>query len=48
MKRRKSGNLLFLLVIVAALWYTQLDDSRKRFYQNLLRQLPFLPARYMV
>jgi hypothetical protein len=32
----------------AAMWYQQLDEGHKRYVQNLVRQLPDLPARYSV
>lgn len=35
-----------LLALAAALWYRSLPEYRRRFYQNLLRQVPDLPGRY--
>ena len=40
--------LLLLLLLGGILWYRQLPESRKRFYANLVRQVPELPGRYMV
>ncbi len=45
---KKTCRLFFLLVLIGAIWYSQLDESQKRFVQNLVRQVPYLPARYMV
>jgi len=50
---RKSRLLSFLFVLVLLalggwLWYLQLDEARKRFIQNLLRQVPDLPGRYVI
>ncbi|MBN1313829.1 MAG: hypothetical protein JXA42_00100 [Anaerolineales bacterium] len=47
-KRANTWKLLFLIAFGAAVWYVGLSDSKKRFLQNLLRQLPYLPARYAV
>jgi hypothetical protein len=38
--------LLLLLPLGVALWYLRLPQSRKRFYANLVRQIPELPGRY--
>jgi hypothetical protein len=32
----------------AWLWYANLDQSHKRFVDNLMQQARFLPARYQV
>jgi hypothetical protein len=41
--------LLAVLIAAGALWwYTQLDDRHKRYIQNLIRQIPDLPARFSV
>ncbi len=50
-KRSRATNrllVILLLVAVLILRYQSLSDSQKRFLHNLLRQLPYLPARYMV
>jgi hypothetical protein len=38
--------LLLLLPLGGALWYLRLPESRRRFYTNLVRQIPELPGRY--
>jgi hypothetical protein len=38
--------LLLLLLLGGALRYLRLPQSRKRFYTNLVRQIPELPGRY--
>ncbi|MEJ5203263.1 MAG: hypothetical protein WHV66_13610 [Anaerolineales bacterium] len=50
---RKSRLLSFLLALILLalggwLWYSQLDEARKRFVQNLVRQIPDLPGRYLI
>lgn len=40
--------LLLLLAVTLLIGYQRLSDSQKRFVQNLVRQLPYLPARYAV
>ena len=49
-KRKSSKGWWPLLALVAGLviWYLGLDKSHKRFVQNLVRQIPYLPARYAV
>ena len=50
-RRRRRKGIFFLSFLVAmglVLWYLQLDESRKRFIQNIVRQLPYLPGRYSV
>jgi hypothetical protein len=43
--------VFLLAVLIAAgalLWYNRLDDRHKRYIQNLIRQIPDLPARFFV
>jgi len=39
---------LLLLLVGLALVYQNLSEAQKRFIQNILRQVPYLPARYAV
>jgi hypothetical protein len=48
--RRPSIWLVLILALAAlwvAVWYRNLPEERKLFYQNLARQVPDLPGRYM-
>jgi hypothetical protein len=47
-KKMKTWILLALIAFGVAAWYSGLPDSKKRFVQNVIRQLPYLPARYAV
>jgi hypothetical protein len=49
-KRRRSNSWLLVLLLLAglALVYQNLSEAQKRFVQNILRQAPYLPARYAV
>lgn len=43
----------FIICFVLALcgiylWYDRLDYSHKRYIQNILKQLPYLPGRYEI
>lgn len=40
--------VLILLCLGLKLWYQNLPLRKKQFIQNLLKQVPDLPARYMV
>lgn len=43
----KLKPLIPLLLLAAAIFrFTQLDESKKRFLVNLLKQAPYLPGRY--
>ena len=37
---------LIAMVVLLALRFTQLDESKKRFIMHLLKQAPYLPGRY--
>jgi len=39
---------LLLLIVILLVGYSSLSESKKRFIVNMLRQLPYLPARYLV
>ncbi len=46
-KHRKCRKVaLLLLVVLAAVWYSKQDESKKRFLKHLGKQVPYLPARY--
>lgn len=50
-RKSRLFRFLFVLVLLALggwLWYAQLDEAHKRFVQNLVRQIPDLPGRYMI
>ncbi|HOT90999.1 MAG TPA: hypothetical protein PLJ78_03115 [Anaerolineae bacterium] len=47
-KQRHCGVWLLLLLVGLALVYQNLSEAQKRFIQNILRQVPYLPARYAV
>jgi hypothetical protein len=49
-KRKKRSWLFWLLLLLAGamVWYMQLDERQKRFVQNIVKQIPYLPARYSV
>ncbi|MGC9396001.1 MAG: hypothetical protein ACP5J4_14245 [Anaerolineae bacterium] len=47
-KQRRFRLLVLLLLIGLALVYQNLSEAQKRFVQNILRQAPYLPARYAV
>jgi len=50
----KGRSFLAILLLATAaavgvaVWYQSLDESRKRYVQNMVQQLPYLPARYSV
>ena len=44
----KKFLLVLILVVAAVAWYRRLSEPQKRFAQNLVRQIPYLPARYAV
>jgi hypothetical protein len=48
--KRKKSRFFWLLLLLAGVtvWYLQLDERQKRFVQNIVRQIPYLPARYSV
>jgi hypothetical protein len=47
MKCKKCRKVaLLLLVVLAAVWYSKQDESKKRFLKHLGKQVPYLPARY--
>ncbi|MEJ5308697.1 MAG: hypothetical protein WHX52_02915 [Anaerolineae bacterium] len=49
--KRRRGHLalwILLLLVGLALVYQNLSEPQKRFVQNILRQAPYLPARYAV
>jgi hypothetical protein len=48
--RKSLITLLILLLVGLGLrwWYQNLPLRKKQFIQNLIRQVPDLPARYMV
>ena len=53
MFRKLRSFMLLLLILVLLglggwLWYSQLDEARKRYIQNLVRQIPDLPGRYVI
>ncbi len=37
-----------ILALVVTLWYQRLPLRKKQFVQNLVQQIPDLPARYQV
>ncbi len=48
---RRAGKMLRCAVLLgavaaAAVKYSTLDVSRKRFIKHLLKQVPYMPARY--
>ncbi|MBN1262626.1 MAG: hypothetical protein JXB35_18235 [Anaerolineae bacterium] len=48
---KKSRRILFILGVIAGLLYVgyqQLDDSQKRFVNELARQVPYMIPRYFV
>lgn len=45
-KRPWKKILVVVLLGLAVYRYTQLDESKKRFIKHLLKQVPYLPARY--
>jgi CHASE3 domain sensor protein len=47
-KQRRFRLLVLLLLIALALVYQNLNEAQKHFVQNILRQAPYLPARYAV
>ncbi len=47
-KRKRWGFWLLLLLVVLAWIYQNLSEAQKRFVHNILRQAPYLPARYAV
>jgi hypothetical protein len=47
-KRKRCGFWLLLLLVGLALVYQNLSEAQKRFVQNILRQAPYMPARYAV
>lgn len=47
-KQKRCGVWLLLLLIGLALVYQNLSEAQKRFVQNILRQAPYMPARYAV
>lgn len=47
-KRKSYGFWLLLLLVGLALVYQNLSEAQKRFVQNILRQAPYMPARYAV
>lgn len=38
--------VLLMLVVLAVVWYSKQDESKKRFLKHLGKQVPYLPARY--
>ena len=40
--------VISLLILAGYLWYDRLDENHKRFVDNLLRQVPDFPGRYMI
>jgi hypothetical protein len=38
--------VMVMLVALAVGWYSQQDESKKRFLKHLGKQVPYLPARY--
>jgi len=47
-RQRRFRLLVLLLLIGLALVYQNLSEAQKRFVQNILKQAPYLPARYAV
>ena len=47
-KHHCCRKMLFLGIAAAAAyaWYSQQDESKKRFIKHLARQVPYLPGRY--
>jgi hypothetical protein len=47
MKCKKCRMCMCLALLVLALvWYSKQDESKKRFLKHLGKQVPYLPARY--
>jgi hypothetical protein len=48
--RRFRNTVLTIAILTGLLawWYNRLNKRQKQFIQNMLQQLPDLPARYMV
>lgn len=48
--RKSLFTIIFLILLFLGLkqWYQNLSPRKKQFIQNFLKQLPDLPARYMV
>lgn len=34
------------MIVLAVVWYSRQDESKKRFLKHLGKQVPYLPARY--
>ncbi len=47
-KQKRCGFWLLLFLVGLVLVYRNLSEAQKRFVQNILRQVPYLPARYAV
>jgi hypothetical protein len=48
MKRPLWFKLGFILALAAVLVYSQLSESQRRYIAHLVKQIPFMPARYCV
>jgi hypothetical protein len=48
MRRLSIFSLGLILAIILVVLYARLSDSHKRTIRHLLRQVPYLPARYCV
>lgn len=45
---KKAFTVLLLVTLFAAVsLYLRADESKQRFVKNMLRQLPYLPGRYL-